>query len=300
MSPLGGGGDRFAKADRARLCLLLYRVPRSLLPIADLAQKQLNKITAAAAGSGAGPSSKKAKTVADAPAILTEIEQVAINDALSALKVLSINPPPVPTRILDLSDDAVVPESLPGPLRSAYGRQVLPSKGGKIVDSLVGKTGQAEGECKKLLPTTYVVCTLAGLLQFRGLDAEIDRVKDAAWQGELLSKRSPTHADTTAICASVSTAWCITARAAVSLPQDMPFMLEDFVEYHPDGKEIKARYKAQPSAKAVLNRMETELAALEAVVKKSGEGVAKRAQMGEWDGDRKRWLEQWIKGVEMV
>lgn len=98
-----------------------------------------------------------------------------------------------------------------------------------------------------------------------------------------------------------STAWCITARAAVSLPQEVPdFLEEDFEYLGKMGKDAMARYRAQPSMKQVTARMDAELANLEELIKKSGHKPAARAKIGEWDADRKRWLLQWVRDVDMV
>lgn len=92
--------------------------------------------------------------------------------------------------------DEVIPESLPGPFRSLGPRRdVLPKGKGALVSPLIGLNGEEEAVCKKLLPASYFVATLGGLLQFKGLDPEIDRVKDAIWQGEssflLISRSAP-------------------------------------------------------------------------------------------------------------
>lgn len=98
-----------------------------------------------------------------------------------------------------------------------------------------------------------------------------------------------------------STAWCITARAAVSLPQKMPYFLAEEVEYLGEGgKDSLARYRAQPSTEQVTRRMDSELANLEELIKNSGHKSAARGKVGEWDADRKRWLLQWVRDADMV
>jgi len=61
-----------------------------------------------------------------------------------------------------------------------------------------------------------------------------------------------------------------------------------------------ARYRAQPSTKEVIKRMDAELTNLEELIKKSGQKPAARAKVGQWDADRKRWLLQWVCDADMV
>lgn len=46
--------------------------------------------------------------------------------------------------------------------------------------------------------------------------------------------------------------------------------------------------------------METELEGLELLIAKSKKKIAQRPAVGEWDKDRKKWLMQWIRDVDMV
>jgi hypothetical protein len=122
-----------------------------------------------------------------APPILTEIEEIAVSDALAALKLASVEPSAVPSLTATTTGDEIIPESLPGPFRSLGPRgDILPQGKGALVGPLIGLGGTEEGVRKKALPASYFVATLGGLLQFKSIDPEIDRVKDAIWQRELL------------------------------------------------------------------------------------------------------------------
>lgn len=69
-----------------------------------------------------------------------------------------------------------------------------------------------------------------------------------------------------------------------------------------EAKDSLMQYLAQPTKKQVEAKFEDELKWIEKLGKKVGEkkdGGEKR-KIGELDEDRKRWLEQWIKGEIMV
>jgi len=159
-------------------------------------------VTAAATStvSSEGPSPKKSKATI-APPILTEIEEIAVRDALAALTLASVGPLTIPSRNATTTGDEVIPESLPGPFRSLGRRKhVLPTGKGALVGPLIGLGGKEEAVCKKLLPASYFVATLGGLLQFKGLDPEIDRVKNAIWQGQSSRAVSFLGAELTLLC----------------------------------------------------------------------------------------------------
>lgn len=181
------------------------------MPLADAAQARLNHISAAASDRTAGPSQKKSKSTVVDP-ILKEIDHATITEALSALKLASIDTPPVPAHSQVSNGDEFIPESLTGPHRglgaglpsyaglggyglggagTAGGKEELPSKGGKIIGPLLNKNGKEEGVCKLASTSSYFVATLAGLLQFARIDPEIDRVKDLIWQVSLSSDLVP-------------------------------------------------------------------------------------------------------------
>lgn len=46
--------------------------------------------------------------------------------------------------------------------------------------------------------------------------------------------------------------------------------------------------------------MEADLDTLEKLIGKSKQKAAKRPKVGDWDGDRKKWLIQWIRNVDMI
>jgi len=78
-------------------------------------------------------------------------------------------------------------------------------------------------------------------------------------------------------------------------------MLEESLTYlGAKGKEVMARYRAQPSMREVTRRMDAELNNLEKLIVKSGQKPTAREKVGEWDADRKRWLLQWVRNADMV
>jgi hypothetical protein len=78
-------------------------------------------------------------------------------------------------------------------------------------------------------------------------------------------------------------------------------MLEESLAYlGPKGKEVMARYGAQPSMREVTRRMDAELNNLEKLIAKSGQKPTAREKVGEWDTDRKRWLLRWVRDADMV
>lgn len=60
------------------------------------------------------------------------------------------------------------------------------------------------------------------------------------------------------------------------------------------------RYAEQASAKDVVKRMDEELKRLEWIVKVEEKRRTERSLVGEWDGDRKRWLREWVASEDMV
>jgi len=67
-------------------------------------------------------------------------------------------------------------------------------------------------------------------------------------------------------------------------------------------KESLLQYLAQPTKQEVEAKFEEEMKWIEKLGKKMGEKKNKgeKRKLGELDGDRKRWLEQWVKGEIMV
>lgn len=105
------------------------------------------------------------------------------------------------------------------------------------------------------------------------------------------------------------TGWCITARAAVNLPFDRPevgFGSDDYDDFDDDfglrspHKTLKDFYANQTPTATIMKRFKHELERLESIVKVGDNQKSERSVVGEWDRDRARWLEQWVRNLDMV
>lgn len=171
-----------------RHSLVLRRLPRSVIPLAQEAEKRLKALTdSISAPSGSQPKKIKHESSFHLP---DETSQASIVDALSRLTLVALPPDALPPA--KVNGQEMIPESLPGTFRHsksadffARGTDIFPpGHGGKLIGPLLDKNGGEEAVCKKSETLDYQVTTLAGLLQFRGIDEEIDRVKDLVWQSE--------------------------------------------------------------------------------------------------------------------
>ncbi|GAA6039816.1 hypothetical protein JCM8097_004235 [Rhodosporidiobolus ruineniae] len=300
------------------------QVPRTLL---DRVERADDKLKALVSGSTAretpaspAKKAKQAKSVSFSPldadtaktalTLLSDLDASAATDSTKQLAD-SVHPP----RQSETNLAPFVPETYPGPLTSER-RSFFGMFGG------FGGSGAAKGKAKKpdfaedresvlapvraydgaeiavtkkTTPYVYKVATLGGLWMFKGLDDEVDKVRDSIWQAHVL-----------------------TARAATSLPSGIPlWLLATDKNPYPSAsmsmaavnaamasakgkqKEALDRYRAQPSTKEVLDKMKVELGKLEKSVAKKvkAEGMG---EVGEWDEERRRWLLQWVRGEEMI
>ena len=165
------------------------RLPRSTLPLIHKADQKLKDIiTAANSAEEAASPAKKAKV--DNVEHFTSPEfsfgvQQAIKHALEAFK------PPIP-------------DSFPGPYNPLPLR--VPS-GGWSLEEVVEMQHTTKSVLTSLLdlhavdslkstetgPAVYRVAVLAGLWQFRGLDADVDKALHLIWQGALLRLHHRLH-----------------------------------------------------------------------------------------------------------
>lgn len=169
----------------------------------------------------------------------------------------------------------------------------------KFLQHLTSRSSQELGTTSSSTPYVYRTFTLSSLLQFRNLSPSLDQAKDLLF---LL--------------------YSSLVRASVSLPNgippmlfpdrdlfdDSPYTLKDIEAAlkHPmnskSAKESLLQYLAQPTKQEVEAKFEEEMKWIEKLGKKMGEKKNKgeKRKLGELDGDRKRWLEQWVKGEIMV
>ncbi|GAA6017534.1 hypothetical protein JCM10207_008260 [Rhodosporidiobolus poonsookiae] len=307
-------------------------LPRNLLPLVEKADKKMKALLATSkAEDGSASPSKKAKADEDAPApTLAPADHAKVKKALELVSSVAVpDGEPNGRDFYPASSSAAlepfVPGSYPKQFTStdragfSYGLGFGRSSGSAKADAekkkkkakeeeedkadeapsfiapLLERNGVEIAETKKTAKGVWRVATLGGLWAWKGLDEEIDRVRDAVWQ-----------------------AWVLTSRAAVSLPSGIPmFLLADagtnMWEYpDPDSVDLAAvyrkstgarrdaltRYMQQPAAEDVLAQMKGELEKLERQVARPVKGAA--MSVGVWDEDRARFLAQWVKGEEMI
>ncbi|GAA5833721.1 hypothetical protein JCM11251_003213 [Rhodosporidiobolus azoricus] len=311
------------------------KLPRNLLPLAEKADSKMkNIIAAASADQACAAPLKKAKEDKDGriPASLSQKEVACVKKALEIVRSVVVPGDEANKRNEDIYPSSsaslkpLIPDCFSGPYkgerRLLYGldrifmtteglteadrrkeeetKAAKKTKGassaeGSFLAPLVGYDGKEVAVTKKAAKAVWKVATLAGLWQFKGLDEEIDRVRDAVWQAHVL-----------------------TARTAVSLPSGIPlWLLGTPGNEYPDSdddidivsvlrtakghkKNALERYLAQPTRGEVLKRMKSELAKLEKLVEVGGKGGGAMEKLGEWDEERKRFLLEWVQGKEMI
>lgn len=148
---------------------------------------------------------------------------------------------------------------------------------GSLLAPLLGKSGKEEGTTKKASPFIYQVVPFAGLLQFSGLDPNIDRFRDFIWRGAFPFPARAGCSRALTFLFSSFTAWGVTARAAVSIPKEPRFDLEDV------NPRTRAAWNSQPSLKEVLARMDADLLSLGKEFKKVASAEEPVGEVGELD-----------------
>ncbi|GAA5902452.1 hypothetical protein JCM6882_002757 [Rhodosporidiobolus microsporus] len=310
------------------------KIPRNLLPLAEKADAKMKEIIAASsAAEGSASPLKKAKGAQEAtlsPALSSE----EVEGIKQALEIVNAVAPATKSESVKRNEDIypstssagalkpLIPDSFASPFKGerhllyGYGmfgssskakkdaeekkkKQAEKEKGKKGAESflspLVGYDGSEVAVTKKTAKATWKVATLSGMWAFKGLDEEIDRVRDAVWQAHVL-----------------------TARTAVALPAGIPLWLlatptnrwpgpDDDIDIvgilstaKGPKKDALERYLAQPSVADVLAKMKVEMGKLEKLVKASTASGGGMEKVGEWDEERERFLVQWIKGEEMI
>jgi hypothetical protein len=167
---------------------------------------------------------KRAKTARSTTADAASVSPLSAADeekVKTALDTLSAAAPRSKDESSKTNDDTypvsstalvpTVPESFPGPYLGerhrfgyggfgGFGSSSLGSKAKKDKEALeekkdhvesflaplVGYDGKEVGVTKKTTMGVWKVATLAGLWMFKGLDEEIDKVRDVVWQGSSL------------------------------------------------------------------------------------------------------------------
>ncbi|GAA5997668.1 uncharacterized protein JCM10292_001011 [Rhodotorula paludigena] len=274
----------------------IVKLPRSALELIEMAEDKLKTITDEAhKGGSIASAAKKAKTedVQSMPAFSDE-DAAAIHAALKVIHKAQRVPHEVNKGWEGTGIDPVVPNSFPGPYappvrraslffgasssssaaRTSISSTVKPS----LVSPVLGYGGAEVAQPKKKSDCVYRVVTLAGLWQFRGLDADIDQALAVIWQ-----------------------CWVATARAAVSLPSEMSDAdaLSDLLGPE-EFSRVEAAYLAQPTVDQVLDKLAADLARLEEMARSAAESTQRMCKAGEWDGERKRFLLQWVRDQQMI
>ncbi|GAA5982668.1 hypothetical protein JCM10908_006739 [Rhodotorula pacifica] len=296
----------------ARRVQYVVKLPRSVLPLFDVADVKmkalLDKLLDPAAHA---ESSNIGLSVAYEPAFSGDVEATVANVVMKLEKRAEITAPDG-SDVHALRTEPLrpfVPDCFPGPTR----------RGEKIQLGAFKKTSADVATDRHLLsrltpsgstpaspedPSSnwvYRVATLAGLWQFKGLDPDIDKALNILWQ-----------------------AWTIFSRAATTLPEEAPNSLfanlrltdspmnqaitadtvyKKLAHARKRDKVALMRYLEQPTPAAVLLTMRHSLEKLQMMVKDDSEGSStalKTGVYGVWSGDRKRWIEQWIQGEEML
>ncbi|BGP20505.1 hypothetical protein JCM10213_007662 [Rhodosporidiobolus nylandii] len=297
----------------------IVKVPRALLQHAERADAKMRALISGSASSEAPPSpSKRLRSAQETSGpTFTAAEGENIKKALDL--VSSVAPAEATKPNDDLYPSAIsnlvrfVPPTFPQPYTSERRSYGIFGWGGLGSSKKAKKDEQKDAapESKSLLSpiasfdskevavtkstvsSVWRVATLGGLWMFKGLDEDIDRVRDAVWQGHVA-----------------------TARAACTLPSGIPLWLlgtpKNPYPSPDDDLDIAAilatkkgaeqdallRYIDQPLVSEVLAKMKSELGKLEKLVQRKNGGGMK--EPGVWDDERRRFLLSWVKGEEMV
>ncbi|GAA6053907.1 hypothetical protein JCM3770_005327 [Rhodotorula araucariae] len=258
----------------------IVKLPRSVLPIIDTAEQKLKEIAAANTNDSASPAkSAEANDEQVGSPNLAPDELEAIERALKAVKGVN-TPNAAPS---DLTDKGKGRPELSSPTRSPTRTKNNASNTSQsVLHPLLDLYGEESLKTKKTSRYVYRLAVLAGLWQFRGLDADVDKALNLIWQ-----------------------AWVATARAATSLPSEFPYGLEYVLDRRAFAT-LKAQYAAQAPTAEVLAQLARDVDRLEKVALPgegggAGAGVgAGMRKVGEWDDERKKFLLQWVRDEEML
>jgi len=278
-------------------------LPKSFIPLIEKGENEFNQTIKNVREKKIPPNSKKSNTSSithDSPNF-TSSESSTLCTDLDRVTALSL-----PLDLTEDSSDLYPPKTTTlNPLIPAFSGSYKPQKTNtsssplKFLQPLTCRSSQEIGTTSTATPYVYRSFTLSSLLQFRNLSPSLDQAKDLLY---LL--------------------YSSLVRRAVSEPQGMPTILfphRDFSDNSPiteedvikamtspmnskEAKDSLMQYLAQPTKEQVEARFEEELKWIEKVGKTLEEKKDKREKrkLGELDEDRKRWLEQWVKGEIMV
>ncbi|BGP20451.1 hypothetical protein JCM10213v2_008599 [Rhodosporidiobolus nylandii] len=270
-----------------RLVNLQYivKLPRSILShVKDAEAKMVELMESFEASTPQGDPSPRSTPVRDALDILNDpsASDDAMQHALDLLENLSISSSdPQPSRF--------IPECFPGAFRTTlpFNRlgndgEGIDSPGDPFLATLTSANGEETAVTTESTSSVWRVGTMAGLWQFKGLDADIDVAREAVWQGKLNFPSFPGF--------FVNASGTVPVRVDHSLQR---------IRRYPNGKKAT-------SLRRVLDKFDRDTDHLEKVVEAAktsgtgGIGGVRMPAVGEWDGNRRRWILQWLRGEEMV
>ncbi|GAA5982662.1 hypothetical protein JCM10908_006737 [Rhodotorula pacifica] len=304
------GDDPFGRTwTQIRDLQYIIKLPVSLLSIVENAEHKMGEILARGTVTAEAATTASSGSQGGSSVKLPDLSTKA-HDALNALLSDAgdrILPQVAKSKPIDDSKK-FVPESFPGPYRRtgpAAAAAFAKNGGKRMLTPLTGPDGK-EIKPKKNPSHVYRVATIAGLWQFKGLDVDIDNALNLIWH-----------------------AWSITARAAMSLPWDIPPFaafthgldsvvdkvrhqikvgdtagVTRILEKLPESeRNLLIKWIEQRTTEQIVKQMGSELADLEQIVetqKRVEPDATKATHVGEWDAERKRFLVQWMSDGDMM